>query len=192
MIVLFMSEVFSVLGLTGIGVILIVSSGRAQLLNQAISELTVNDINYNIKVNQMGFGFREQSDNAAVLAAATRYHDEREIDPELVRQVRQILQNEVRARDIEYATLVGPDRRILVSAYKNRQGEVFDPKGLVSYVLEHPEQIKTSELLSWEDLSHENLPRSAAIQPQSDVLIRYTVTPVIANDGVVAGVLVSG
>ncbi|MEL6321004.1 MAG: ATP-binding protein, partial [Cyanobacteria bacterium J06626_14] len=148
--------------------------------------------NYNIKVNQMGFGFREQSDNAAVLAAATRYHDEREIDPELVRQVRQILQNEVRARDIEYATLVGPDRRILVSAYKNRQGEVFDPKGLVSYVLEHPEQIKTSELLSWEDLSHENLPRSAAIQPQSDVLIRYTVTPVIANDGVVAGVLVSG
>ncbi len=59
---LFTSEVISVVGLVGIGSYLIIVGGRTQLLNQAESELTVAKINYNIKIDQMGFGFRARSD----------------------------------------------------------------------------------------------------------------------------------
>jgi hypothetical protein len=61
------SEVISVLGLVGVGSWLIVSAGRAQLLNQAQSEVAVTEVEYNIKINQMGFGFRGQSENTAVV-----------------------------------------------------------------------------------------------------------------------------
>ena len=67
---LFSSEVISVFGLVGVGAFLIVMGGRSVLVNQAKSELAVAEINYNIKINQMGFGFRGQSDNPAIIAAA--------------------------------------------------------------------------------------------------------------------------
>ena len=72
LIALFTSEVISILGLVGTGAILIISSGRGVLVNQAKSELAVTEINYNIKVNQMGFGFRGQSDNLAIITAGSR------------------------------------------------------------------------------------------------------------------------
>ncbi|NEO67359.1 MAG: hypothetical protein F6J98_46220, partial [Moorea sp. SIO4G2] len=64
LLALFTSEVISVVGLAGVGAFLIITGGRAQLINQAKSELAVMDIIYNIKINQMGFGFRGQSDNS--------------------------------------------------------------------------------------------------------------------------------
>ena len=150
---LFTSKVISFVGLVGVGSFLIISGGRTQLLNQAKSELVVTDINYNIKINQMGFGFRGQSDNAAVIRAALASAQEQTLDPALRSQVKQILQNEIKARNIEYATLVGADRRIIVNANADRTGETFDPNNLVSQVLKNPEQIKTSEIVPWADLA---------------------------------------
>jgi hypothetical protein len=49
---LFSSEALSVLGLVGVGSFLIITGGRSQLLNQARSELSVNEIEYNIKIRQ--------------------------------------------------------------------------------------------------------------------------------------------
>jgi len=60
----------AVVGVVGAGMGIALNSGRSQLRNQAIAELAVTDINYNIKINQMGFGFRGQSDNATIIAAA--------------------------------------------------------------------------------------------------------------------------
>ncbi|MEO0406321.1 MAG: GAF domain-containing protein [Cyanobacteria bacterium P01_A01_bin.135] len=189
---LFTSEVISVVGLMGVGTVLIVSGGRAQLVNQAKSELAVNDIAYNIKINQMGFGFRGQADNAAVIDAALEAAAGDAVPPETLAQVETILQNEIQARNIEYATLVGPDRRIIASANANRVGEEFDPEGLVSSVLANPRQVKTSAVVSWEELQKENPPLPEGFSGQA-ALIRYTFTPVIDFDSSeVIGVLISG
>lgn len=83
----------SILGLVGVGSLLTFKGLQNQLLYQAISEVAVTNINYNIKVNQMGFGFRGQADNAAIINA-TRAQT---LTPALQSQVKQILQNEVRA-----------------------------------------------------------------------------------------------
>jgi twitching motility protein PilJ len=189
---LFTSEVISVLGLVGVGSFLIISSGRSQLVNQAQAELAVTDIEYNIKIDQMGFGFRGQSDNRAIIDVAAAYANGQTVSPDAIATVQQILENEIRARNIEYATLVGNDRTILANANRDRRGQVFDPNGLVGTVLQNPRQIKATAIVSWDELSNENPPLPDGFANQ-DALVRYTVTPV--NDpatGEVIGTLVSG
>jgi methyl-accepting chemotaxis protein PixJ len=189
---LFTSEVISVLGLVGVGSFLIVAGGRSQLLNQAKAELAVTNIEYNIKINQMGFGFRGQSDNPAIVQAAAAYARGEAVSPTAIATVRQILENEIEARNIEYATLVGNDRRIIANANRDRQGQQFDPQGLVGTVLQNPRQIKTSAIVSWEELRNEAPPLPEGFANQ-DALIRYTITPVSdPATGAVVGTLVSG
>jgi twitching motility protein PilJ len=189
---LYTSQIISVFGLVGLSSVLIVTAGRTQLLNQAKAELAVTEINYNIKVNQMGFGFRGQSDNAAIVTAAISHTENKPLTPELQKQVRNILQNEVKARNIEYATLVGNDRRIIINANANRSGEIFDPNNLVSEAFKKSEQIKSTNIISWDELRKESAPLFQGLSKQ-DALIRYTVTPVKDTaTGVVIGALISG
>ncbi|WP_330203237.1 methyl-accepting chemotaxis protein [Cyanobacterium sp. DS4] len=180
--------------LLGVGVLEIISGGREQLINQSNSELEATKINYDIKINQMGFGFRGQSDNVAIINAALTRANGNSLTSAQQSLVKQILQNEITARNIEYATLVGVDKKIIVNANNNRTGEVFDPNGLVSQVLNNPQQIKTTEIVSWEDLRKENPPLLPRLTPNQDAVIRYTFTPVVNpnNPNQVIGVLVSG
>jgi twitching motility protein PilJ len=178
------SEFVSLVGLVGVSTILIVNGLYSGLVRQAKSELSVMGITYNIKVDQMGFGFRGQSDNTAIIAAA----QSGVASP----QVFAILQNEVKAREIEYATLVGRNLRIIASANANRRGEAFNPNNLVSRVLQIPEQIKTTEIVSWQELQREAPPLPNGFSEQ-DALIRYTATPVRdPATQTVIGVLISG
>ena len=121
---LFTSEVISIVGLVGVGAVLIVAAGRTQLVQQAESELAVAQINYNLKIDQMKSSFRAQSDNATIIAAALAQSQNQRLSPELQTQVQQILQRELKASNIEYATLVGRDRRIIVNANANRTGDI--------------------------------------------------------------------
>ncbi len=177
----------------GAGSLILGQSLKSQLLQQAESQLAVTDIQYNIKIDQMGFGFRGQSDNAAIIEASDLVAQGKPIPPSLRQQVTQILKNEIKARNIEYATLVGKDKKIIVNANANRTGKVFDPNGLVSKVLKNPQQIKTSQIVSWKELTTEKPPLPEGLKPEAS-LIRYTVTPVFSstNRQQVAGVLVSG
>ncbi|TVQ09005.1 MAG: GAF domain-containing protein [Leptolyngbya sp. DLM2.Bin27] len=189
---LFTSEVISVLGLVGVGSFLIISGGRSQLLNQARAELAVTDIEYNIKINQMGFGFRGQSDNRAIVDVAAAYARGEAVPAGAIASVQQILENEITARNIEYATLVGNDLRIIANANRDRRGQQFDPNGLVGTVLQNPRQIRASAIVSWDELRNEAPPLPAGFVNQ-DALIRYTVTPVSDPvTGEVVGALVSG
>ncbi|MBD0334722.1 MAG: GAF domain-containing protein, partial [Cyanobacteria bacterium Co-bin13] len=186
------TQAISVVGLVGVGSFLVVTGGRSQLLNQAKAELAITEVTYNIKVDQMGLGFRGQSDNRAVIDLAVAYANGRTVSPVNQEEVKRILQNEIQARQIEYATLVGKDLSIIVNANANRTGERFDPEGLVGTVLQNPRQIKASAIVSWEELQREAPPLPEGFAGQ-DALIRYTVTPVIdpATNQVVAA-LVSG
>ncbi len=192
LIALFTSEVISVVGLVGVGAYLLVTSGRNQLVNQVKSESVVTEINYNIKINQMGFGFRGQSENSAIIEAAQTVANGRQLSRSLREQVKEILVNETRAREIEYATLVGTDLRIIVNANEDRTGQIFNPNNLVQTVINNPEQIKTSEIVSGEELGKES-PEISSTIGDKDALIRYTLTPVKNRDTKeVIGVLVSG
>ncbi len=185
-------EMISVIGLVGVGAFLIVVSGRNQLTNQAKSELVVTDINYNIKVNQMALGFRGQADNAAIIAATKAAANREPLASGLKTQVQQILQNEIKARNIEYATLVDKNLKIIVGANADRIGETFDPNDLVSQVLSNPQQVKSTEIVSWAELQKESPPLPKEFSNQ-DALVRYTITPVKDPDTeAVIGALVSG
>lgn len=192
LVALIFSQLVSILGI-GIGGTLIITQGlRNQLLEQAKSEIAVSDINYNIKINQMGFGFRGQSDNAAIITAAIRNDLNLPLSRNLRASVKQILQNEIKARNIEYATLVGKDLKIIVNANSHRAGETFNPDNLVNQVFQNPRQIKASAIVTASELNKESPPLPAGVSNQ-DALIRYTITPVRnPQTQKVVGALVSG
>ncbi|MGB3188904.1 MAG: histidine kinase dimerization/phosphoacceptor domain -containing protein, partial [Limnoraphis sp.] len=186
------SEVISIVGLVGVGSYLIIHGIREQAYRQAEAELAVTEVNYNIKINQMGFGFRGQSDNSAIIEAAQSYANSRTVDLSLKTQVQQILNNEIRSRQIEYATLVGEDLKIIINGNKTRTGQIFNPHNLVREVLNTPRQIKSSEIITRQELLQESPPNINPKQIENG-LIRYTVTPVISPDTqAVIAVLVSG
>jgi twitching motility protein PilJ len=168
----------SILGLIGVGGYSVLQGLKAQMLQQAKSENAVVDINYKIKINQMGLGFRGQSDNAAIIEAAVKAARGNALNPELQSQVKKILQNEIKARTIEYATLVDKNFRIIVNANANRQGEIFNPNGLVAEVFQDTRQIKATAIAPWQDLKKEAPPLPEGFANQ-DALVRYTVTPVL-------------
>ncbi|AIE73496.1 MULTISPECIES: HAMP domain-containing methyl-accepting chemotaxis protein [unclassified Synechocystis] len=194
---LLVSSALTVVAVVGTGMMIAISSGRFQLKNQTLAELVVTEGNYNIKINQMGFGFRGQSDNVAIIEAARLYGNRQPIPANLRNQVRGILQNEVKSRNIEYATLVGQDQRIIASANAQRNGQIFDPSDLVTLRLGFPGQIKFSTTISKQELQKESAPNVGQLE-QKDALIRYTVTPVRdpqskANIGtLIAGDIVNG
>jgi twitching motility protein PilJ len=192
LLALITSELLSVLGLVGVGSWLIIMGGRAQLANQAKSEVNVSKITYNTRVEQMGFGFRGQSENPVIINAAREAATGRGVSLEARQQAKITLAGEITARNIEYATLVGTDLRIIANANADRTGERFDPDGLVSAVLSNPNQTKVSTLVSAAELQKES-PPSAAGLPNQDALIRYVVTPVRNPDTqAVIGALVAG
>jgi twitching motility protein PilJ len=187
-----LSQLLSIAGITGVGAFLLYTTGQRQLANQSQSEVAVTKISYMIKVNQMGFGFRGQSDNLAIINAARNYDQGKPIPPELHQQIKQILKNEIKTRKIEYATLVGNDFKIIVGANADRRGEIFNPENFVADVLNNPVQLKGGGLVAWEELQKEQPPLPQDLKPQP-VLMRYTATPVL--DPVtkkLLGVLVSG
>jgi twitching motility protein PilJ len=192
MIALIACELVSILGI-GIGATLIITQGlRNQLFEQAKSEVAVTNIAYNIKVNQMGFGFRGQSDNPSIIQAANIHNSGKALNRESKVEIKQILENEIKARNIEYATLVGKDLKIIANANNDRTGEEFNPDNLVSEVLNNPKQIKANRIVSWSEISKEASPLPEGFNNQ-DALIRYTITPVKdPTTQAVIGVLISG
>ncbi len=176
----------------GWGGLILRQSLKAKQFEEVKSQLVVVDIKYNIKIKQMGFGFRGQSDNIAIINAAEMYEKEKQITPDLQKQIKTILGNEIKARNIEYATLVGTDRKIIVNANRSRFAQTFDPNGLVTKVLQEGRQITSSEIVSWEEIQKESPPLPEGLEKQ-DILIRYTVTPVQdINKQKIVGALVSG
>jgi len=179
-------------GIVGIGAVFSITGGRTQLFKQSKAELTITEVNYNIKINQMGFGFRGQAENPVIIAAAKASQQGQTLTPALRNQVRQTLQHETESRNIEYATLVGKDSRIIVNANRDRTGEIFNPNNLVSQVLNYHQQIKASAIVSGAELAKESPPLPPGVA-NKDALIRYTVTPVIdPNAKTVIATIVSG
>ena len=173
-------ELIPLLGL-GIGsVLVLVNSLRTQLVEQAKSEVTVAEGNYNEKISQMGFGARSQTDNTAIIDLARDYKRTGQLPVAKSQQVvKEILKNEVRARKMEYATLVGKDLKIVANANADRTGEIFDPSKLVSQLLNDKDskQLKANAIVNWSELAKEK-PELPVEVINRNSLIRYVVTAV--------------
>ncbi|NJN85967.1 MAG: hypothetical protein HC881_06210 [Leptolyngbyaceae cyanobacterium SL_7_1] len=184
------SGLASAVGLAGLGVLVTVANGRSQLLDQAESELAVLKTQYDAKLNQMASSGQRQASNSTIVQAASNYASDLAL-PE-TDQVREFLQTQVTSLDLEYATLVGKDMRIIASANSDRRGEQFDPDGLVGTILANPRQVKTNSVVVAAELQ-----REAPVLPSDsfgqDALVRYALTPVINPEtGETVGVLVLG
>ncbi|MBD1824202.1 GAF domain-containing protein [Cyanobacteria bacterium FACHB-DQ100] len=196
LLALLVCELIPIVGL-GIGFsIVLANSLRTQLLAQAKSEVAVTETNYNIKINQMGFGSRGQSDNPAIITATKNHQRNENLSTDLQNQLQQILQNEVKARRIEYATLIGKDLRIIANANNKRAKETVTTPELVPLIqqaLRDGQQIKASSTVSWDELRKEAPPLPDRFTNQ-DALIRYVVTPIrdSENPNNIIGVLVFG
>jgi methyl-accepting chemotaxis protein PixJ len=163
-------------GVVGLGTATLVGSLRNQSLNQAKAQLSVAQINYNSKIQDMASRLQSQADNPTILAALQSQATGQGAQA-LQNQVKAILGNIRRLGKIEYATLVGKDLRIIANANANRRGETFDPNQLVSEAFLLRKPITSSERISWEELSRESPPLPQGFSRQA-ALIRYTIIPV--------------
>jgi twitching motility protein PilJ len=167
---------------------------RSQTKEQARSEVAVTEINYNIKINQMGLGSRGEVNNLALINASRSSRRGEVISPEVQTQLREILKDEIQSRKIEYATLLGTDGKILANANQSRTGEIFNPGNLVTQVMQDREgrQVKANLLVAWSELAKEAPP----LPPEAynkDALVRFVITPVRdPNSNDVIGLLLFG
>ena len=186
------TQLFSVLGVVGVGALLIINVGKKELLQQAISELEVAKSNYSNKIDQMESGFAGQANNQTLINAALKKQPDAEAKLVLIRENWQ--------RKIEFATLVDVNANIISNAGLDRFGQKFDPQGLVTHALKNDLQLQSTEIISYQDLVAES-PRFAELilkeklqtaSEQDSFLVRYTVTPVRKLGGVTIGALVAG
>ncbi|MDJ0599803.1 MAG: methyl-accepting chemotaxis protein [Crocosphaera sp.] len=179
-------------GLIGLGSTSLVGSLRSHLLYQTKSQLAVTELNYNSDLEKMALGFASEAEHPTIIEATKTVSQGQSLSPEIRAQLQSILKNEQKIYDLEFATLVGKDLRIIANANGQRQGETFDPQGLVTEAIKQQKQIRSSELVSWEELLKEQAPLPPGLTSQ-DALMRYTVTPVkLPGTQTVIGALVSG
>ncbi|MDJ0661935.1 MAG: methyl-accepting chemotaxis protein [Crocosphaera sp.] len=179
-------------GLIGLGSTSLVGSLRSHLLYQTKSQLAVTELNYHSDLEKMALGFAAQAEHPAIIEATQTISQGQPLSPEIRAQLQSILKKEQKIYDLEFSTLVGKDSRIIANANGQRQGEIFNPQGLVTEAIKQQKQIRSSELISWGELVKEKAPLPGGLTSQ-DALIRYTVTPVkLPGTQTVIGSLVSG
>ena len=119
-------------GLIGLGSTSLVGSLRSHLLYQTKSQLAVTELNYNTDLETMGLGFTAESEHPTVVEATKILSQGQSLSPEIRSELRSILKNQQKLYNLEYATLVDKDSRIIANANSRRDGEVFNPQGLVT------------------------------------------------------------
>ncbi|PLZ33562.1 hypothetical protein CBP28_03380, partial [Fischerella thermalis WC559] len=80
LIALISCELVSILGIAVSTKLFINQSLRTQLIEQTKSELLVSEFNYYTKFNQMSFGLRSPSENAAIITVLNLYNSGEGLD----------------------------------------------------------------------------------------------------------------
>jgi methyl-accepting chemotaxis protein PixJ len=183
----------SLLGIAIGGAKVLEDSLRSQLQNQTKAALAVTELNYQNGIEKMEVGFASLAENPLLLTASQQVAKGQPLNPQQRASIQQILAKETQILNLEYATLVGKDGRIIINANpSNRVGEKFDPSNLVSQVIAQSRQISSNEIVSWGELQKEKASLPSGLNNQ-DALIRYTVTPIKSpENGRLIGVLVAG
>ncbi|BCX09404.1 MAG: hypothetical protein KatS3mg066_3263 [Fischerella sp.] len=192
LIALISCELVSILGIAVSTKLFINQSLRTQLIEQTKSELLVSEFNYYTKFNQMSFGLRSPSENAAIITVLNLYNSGEGLDQKWQTVIKPILKNKTQTLNVEYATLVGKDLKIIANANANRQGETFNPSNLVKEALKTSQAIKATRIVSGSEISRES-PLISNKFGKKYALIRYLIMPIKdPKTKVVIGALVIG
>ncbi|MEG4203719.1 PAS domain-containing protein [Microcoleus sp. Pol7_A1] len=162
-------------GLTGAALWLTSAVGSNELQNQAKSELSLSEINYNLKLDRFADRLQNSSDGKTIAQTALAYNSDKNIS-NLRKSVKQILESHVKTGAIHSAALVGKDRKIIVSVNLNQEGQNFNPRNLAYQELAKKEPITASKILA----KSENQKQLPALQPglSEYVLVNYVKIPV--------------
>jgi methyl-accepting chemotaxis protein PixJ len=183
----------ALLGIAVGGAKVLEDSLRSRLQEQTKAALAVSELNYQNGIENMERSFASLAENPLVIEIARRSAAGQPLTDEQKALLKTILSKEAKIQDIEYATLIDLNSRIVANANpSDRAGEKFDPGGLVAQVLEQPRQLSSSEIVRWGELKKENAPLPGGLTNQ-DALIRYVITPIKSPEtGRTLAVLVAG
>ena len=186
------SKLLSALGIIGISLLLLSAMGRRQLLDQAKSELSATTNNLNSDATNGPIV------SNILLNATETYAETDRLYADLRQQTQADLRSKMLSDQLEYATLVGPDLKVIVSGNGDRSGDLFDPDNLVSSTLRQGQIKAATSRVSISEL--QQLGISTPEGTETEVLVRYQVTPIfsrgeadpLAARGEVLGALVTG
>ncbi|MFS8118706.1 MAG: PAS domain-containing protein, partial [Microcoleus sp.] len=162
-------------GFTGAAIWLTSAVSSHELQNQAKSELSLSEINYNLKLNRAADHLQNSSDSKTIAQTALAYNSGKKL-PDLQKSVKKILENQVKTGEIHSAVLVGKDGKIILSVNLNQEGQSFNPRNLAYPVLAKKEPITPSKTLVKSKIQKQ-LPALASGLSER-VLVSYTEIPV--------------
>ena len=162
-------------GLTAAALWLTSAIESNQLQNQAKSELSLSEINYNLQLDRAADRLQNSSDSQTIAQTALAYNSRIKIS-HLQKSVKQILENQVKTGAIHSAALVGKDGKIIVSVNLNQEGQSFNPRNLAYQVLAKKEPITASKILGKSE-NQKQLPTWQSGLSER-VLVNYSEIPV--------------
>ena len=162
-------------GLTGTALWLTSAVGSNELQNQAKSELSLSEINYNLQLDRAADRLQNSSDSQTIAQTTLAYNSGNKISS-LQKSVKKILENQVKTGAIHSAALVGKDGKIIVSVNLNQEGKSFNPRNLAYQVLAKKEPITASKIMA----KSENQKQLPTLQPglSERILVNYSEIPV--------------
>ncbi len=163
-------------GLTGAAMWLTSAVSSHELKNQAKSELSLSEINYNLKLDRAVDHLQNSSDSKTIAETAITYNSDSKVS-NFEKPVKQILENAVKTGEIDSAILVGKNRQIVVSVNPNQQEKSFNLQKIVDRVFVAKGQITATEIIAKSEVQKQwvFLPPGMGDRP---VLVRYTAFPV--------------
>ncbi|MEG4943173.1 PAS domain-containing protein [Microcoleus sp. F4-D5] len=163
-------------GLTGAALWLTSAVGSNELQNQAKSELSLSEINYNLKLDRAADRLQNSSDSKTIAQTALAYNSGKKVSY-LEKSVKQILENQVKTGEIDSAALVGKNRQIVVSVNPKQKGKSFNLQKIVDRVFAAKNPITATEIIAKSEVQKQlgSLPPGKGDRP---VLVRYAAIPV--------------
>ncbi|MEG4035336.1 PAS domain-containing protein [Microcoleus sp. S36b_A4] len=163
-------------GLTGAALLLTSAVANNQLQNQAKSELSLSEINYNLQLDRATDRLQNSSDRKTIAQTALAYNSGKKVS-DLQKSVKQILENQVKTGEIDSAALVGKNRQIVVSVNSNQKGKSFNLQKIVDRAFGAKNPITATEIIAKSEVQEQfgSLPPGKGYRP---VLVHYAAIPV--------------
>ncbi|MEG3862104.1 PAS domain-containing sensor histidine kinase [Microcoleus sp. herbarium12] len=178
-------------GLTGAALWLTSTVARSELQNQAKSELSQSETNYNVPLARAFDRLQNSSDSKKIVEIVLNSNSGKNI-LKLRNSVKEILENRVKTGEIDSAALVEKNRQVVVNVNSKYQKRILDLQTIVERVFVGKKQITASEIIPKSEFDKQFLSVPSGIGDRP-VIVRYAASPVKdPKNQTVIGVLVLG
>nr|WP_228057608.1 PAS domain-containing protein [Tychonema sp. LEGE 07203] len=150
--------------------------GSNRLQNQAKSELSLSETNYNLQLNRAARRLQNSPDSETIAQTASTYNSDKNL-PYLQNSVNKILATQVKTGEIDSAVLVGKNRQIVVGVNLNQKEKSFNLAKIVGRVFATKKPITATEIIAQSEVQAQflSLPPGMDDRP---LLVRYAAIPV--------------